>query len=288
MPTTTFFNISATVPTSLANAGAGDDLGYLSVGVRGTTSGLCRTPDAGDNLQEASFVLRDELSVFLPGQLVANCVASSAPDQAQKSREVTKLKGLKINTLRNIKQIRNRQVESSTLSLGSTFSFQTYQVRICFGVGQGMPAYCAIFVAGRAPNADWTARRVGFVPAAGKHIFQKLMSVDVNSNATFLLPSRMSFADTTRHSVFCAEFIFTSVSFCPIVTSGSSTIMPPCLLTESVRASALNFPLPSVSPCTIRSMHNATRAVRRRSILRKCTMLIVFLCSSVGGFGPAC
>jgi hypothetical protein len=30
---------------------------------------------------------------------VANCVASSAPEQAQKSRAVTKLNGLKTNTM---------------------------------------------------------------------------------------------------------------------------------------------------------------------------------------------
>jgi len=36
---------------------------------------------------------------------VANCVASSAPEQAQKSRAVTKLNGLKTNTMLNINQI---------------------------------------------------------------------------------------------------------------------------------------------------------------------------------------
>ncbi len=52
---------------------------------------------------------------------VANYVASSAPEQAQKSREVTKLKGLNTNKLGNINSIRNRQVASSTLALGSSF-----------------------------------------------------------------------------------------------------------------------------------------------------------------------
>jgi len=36
-----------------------------------------------------------------------------------------------------------------------------------------------------------------------------------------------------------------------------------------VRASTLNVPLLCVWPCTMRSTHNTTRAVRRRSILRK-------------------
>ena len=36
---------------------------------------------------------------------VANYVASSAPEQAQKSRAVTKLNGLKTNTMGNINQI---------------------------------------------------------------------------------------------------------------------------------------------------------------------------------------
>jgi hypothetical protein len=39
------------------------------------------------------------------GEHVANCVANSAPDQAQKCRAVTKLNGLKTNTLGNINQI---------------------------------------------------------------------------------------------------------------------------------------------------------------------------------------
>ena len=50
---------------------------------------------------------------------VARCVASSTPDQARKSREETKLKSLRTNRLENIKLIRNRQVASSSLALGS-------------------------------------------------------------------------------------------------------------------------------------------------------------------------
>jgi hypothetical protein len=38
-------------------------------------------------------------------QRVASCVASSAPKQAQESRAVTKLNGLKTNTMGNINQI---------------------------------------------------------------------------------------------------------------------------------------------------------------------------------------
>jgi len=151
----------------------------------------------------------------------------------------------------------------------------------------GMSAHHPIFVAGSAPNVACAARRAGFVPAAGNHIFQKFSSADVNSKATFLLPSRISFADTTLHSAFCPVLVLINISICPIVTSGSSTIIPPCLLTESVRASALNVPLFSVSPCKRRSTHNATRAVRRRSILRKCTIPMAIRGSQVGGFGPA-
>ena len=54
---------------------------------------------------------------------VACCVASSSPDQARKSREETKLKGLRTNRLGNIRLIRNRQVASSTLALGSSIPF---------------------------------------------------------------------------------------------------------------------------------------------------------------------
>ena len=53
-------------------------------------------------------------------KLGANCVASSTPDQARKSREETKLKGLRTNKLGKIKPIRNRQVVGSTPTLGST------------------------------------------------------------------------------------------------------------------------------------------------------------------------
>ena len=38
-------------------------------------------------------------------QRVASCVASSAPEQAQQSRAVTKLNGLKTTTMGNINQI---------------------------------------------------------------------------------------------------------------------------------------------------------------------------------------
>jgi hypothetical protein len=51
---------------------------------------------------------------------VASWVASSAPSQAQKSREETKLKILKTNNLGNINSIK-RQVAASTLALGSSF-----------------------------------------------------------------------------------------------------------------------------------------------------------------------
>ena len=122
---------------------------------------------------------------------------------------------------------------------------------------------------------------MGFVPFVGKHIFQKLISADINSNATCLLPSAPGFAATTLHSAFCPAFMFINISFCPILTSGSSAIMPPCRLTETDFASALNFPLFCVSPWTMRSTHNATREVRRRSILRKCSVpIMVRTCSS--------
>jgi hypothetical protein len=64
------------------------------------------------------------------GKPVASCVASSTPDWALKSREVTKLKGLKTNRLVNFKLIRNRQVESSTLSLGSNKFHPEYYFRL--------------------------------------------------------------------------------------------------------------------------------------------------------------
>jgi len=145
-----------------------------------------------------------------------------------------------------------------------------------------MPSYRVIFVAGTDPKSACTVRRMGFVPATGKCIFQKLISAGTNSNATFLLPSRTGFADTTLHSAFCPLLILINISFCPIFTSGSSAIIPPCLLTESVRAWALNFPLLSVSPWTMRSTLNATRDVRRRSMLRKCCVPMAARTSRVG------
>jgi hypothetical protein len=57
----------------------------------------------------------------LHGKHAAICVVSSAPDQAQKSREVTKLKGLKTNRMGNFNPIRNRQVASSTLPSAPVF-----------------------------------------------------------------------------------------------------------------------------------------------------------------------
>jgi len=59
-------------------------------------AGICRKPVQAETLGHEFHWLENH---------VANCVASSAPEQAQKSRAVTKLNGLKTNTMGNINQI---------------------------------------------------------------------------------------------------------------------------------------------------------------------------------------
>ena len=112
--------------------------------------------------------------------------------------------------------------------------------------------------------------KYGFVPPVGKHIFQKLTPADISSDATLLLPSPLGFAATTCTPASARRS-------CPS-TSALAQSPPPAPAPSSLRAGSRTPSLPRlrISRCSasphgqLRSTHNATHGVRRRSILRKC------------------